>query len=251
MTVSRAIVVLDDANDVAEEAARRVAETASEAVAARGRFVFVLSGGSTPKALYARLASSPWRDTLPWDRTLIFFGDERCVPPDHPESNYAMAVETLLSKVPIPRRNVHRMKGELHDAAAGAAAYEAEMRGALGALEAPAFDFVLLGLGTDGHTASLFPGTAALAVADRWVAANFVPKLDAWRLTLTFPALAAARRIAFLVTGADKAAVAAEAFGDAPRLSSHPAGRVAAPRGRVEVLLDRMAGGVRSRIESE
>lgn len=241
MTAKRAIDVLADAGALAGEAARRVAESAAEATERRGRFVLVLAGGSTPKTLYGTLAAEPWRSKIAWDKTLIFFGDERCVPPDHPQSNYAMAVATLLSKVPIPKESVHRMKGELSDAAAAAAAYEAEMRGALGGLETPAFDVVLLGMGPDGHTASLFPGTAALDLTDRWVAANHVPKLDAWRLTLTFPALAAARRVIFLVAGADKAAVASEAFGDGVVAATHPAGRVATIAGRVEVLLDRAA----------
>jgi 6-phosphogluconolactonase len=152
-----------------------------------------------------------------------------------------MAVDTLLSHVPIPRSMVHRMKGEMADTAAAAAAYEAELRGVLGTLAPPVFDVALLGMGADGHTASLFPGTAALDVADRWVAANFVPKLDAWRITLTLPALAAARRVLFLVAGADKAAVASAAFGAGPLGATYPAARVAAPAGKVEVLLDRAA----------
>jgi 6-phosphogluconolactonase len=154
-----------------------------------------------------------------------------------------MAVDTLLSRVPIPRSMVHRMKGEMADVAAAAAAYEAELRGTLGPLEPPIFDVALLGLGADGHTASLFPGTAALDVDDRWVAANFVPKLDAWRITLTLPALAAARCVLFLVAGADKAAVAAAAFGVGSLGATCPAARVAAPAGKIEVLLDRAAAG--------
>ena len=189
---------------LAEAAAEHVAQLAHAAVMDHGRFSVALSGGSTPRALHTRLAAEPWRDAVDWDRVHVFWGDERCVPPDHPDSNYRMARETLLDHVPIPPAQVHRMRGELSPAEA-AAAYEAELRAFFPTVAWPAFDLVLLGMGDDGHTASLFPGTAALAETEHWVVANRVEKLETWRLTLTAPAINRAAHVLFLVAGTGKA----------------------------------------------
>lgn len=194
MTGGAMVVVLDDPAAVAREAAARVAALAAEAAAARGRVALALSGGATPRALFERLAAAP--AALPWNRADVFWADERGVPPDHPDSNYRMAKATLLDPLGLPPERVHRMAGEARDLERAAAAYEALMARVLGGTPGgapPALDVVLLGMGADGHTASLFPGTAALRERRRWVVAHQVPSHDAWRLTLTYPVLAPAR----------------------------------------------------------
>ena len=196
--------VFDDSESVARAAAARIAELARESIEARGRFTLALSGGTTPRSVYELLAGEEFREDIDWPNVHIFFGDERMVPPDSPESNYRMAYEALLSRVPIPPENIHRIDG-LGDAAANASAYELEMRGLFGDVEWPRLDHVLLGMGDDGHTASLFPGTAALKEERLWVAPNWVEKLGVWRVTLTAPVINAARCVTFLVTGAAKA----------------------------------------------
>ena len=196
------VLVHEDRTELAEAAARDFAQRAGEAIDERGRFVVALAGGSTPRTVYELLASE-YGDTadLNWSRVHAFFGDERTVPPDHEDSNYRMARETLLDHVPIG--SVHRMRGELPPEKA-AAAYEEELRSFFGE-EPPRFDLIMLGIGGDGHTASLFPETAALEVTDRLVVANQVPKLETERITLTIPVINAARAVAFLVAGDDKA----------------------------------------------
>ncbi|MHB9024218.1 MAG: 6-phosphogluconolactonase [Armatimonadota bacterium] len=196
-----AVDIYPDAEALAEGAASLIAFSAAEAIAARGRFTLVLSGGQTPRATYARLASEPWATRIDWPRVHVFWGDERCVPPDHPESNYRMAREALLDYVPIPAQNIHRILGELppDDAARD---YEQILRRFFGV--APRFDLVLLGMGDDGHTASLFPHSPVLLEQVHWAAAQHI-ELRGWRITLTPVALNAAAQIAFLVSGAGKA----------------------------------------------
>jgi 6-phosphogluconolactonase len=248
----RRVVVEQDAGALIRRAADEVSARAAAAVAARGRFAIALSGGHTPQALHALLADpgQPFRARVPWPAVEVFFGDERCVPPDHADSNYRAARESLLAHVSIPERQVHRMRGEDPDPAAAAGAYEAELRLALGAPEGvPRLDVVLLGLGADGHTASLFPGTSALAIEDRLVAANAVPQLGTWRLTFTFPLLGAARAAIFLVAGAEKAEVVAKVLhatsaGDEPPAyggEELPAARVQPTDGELLWLLDAAA----------
>jgi 6-phosphogluconolactonase len=198
-----AVRVLPDPRALAEAGARLVVEQAQAAIGARGRFSLVLSGGSTPRDLHQRLASPPLVDQVDWARVHIFFGDERCVPPDDERSNFRMAEETLLSKVPIPREQIHRMRGELPPSQA-ADEYEAELRRFFGN-DAPRFDLVLLGMGDNGHTASLFPGLTAVHEQERWVVAEFVADVGMWRVTLTPAVLNLAREVLFLVAGAAKA----------------------------------------------
>jgi 6-phosphogluconolactonase len=188
---------------------------------AKGRFTVALAGGSTPALLYSLLAKSPSVERVAWNRTHLFFGDERAVPPDSPDSNFRMAQETLLARIPLPAENVHRMPADFPDLDAAACAYEAEIRAvhATAAGEMPAFDLILLGLGGDGHCASLFPGKAALGEAERLVIPAepglkpFVP-----RLTFTFPLINHAKNILFLIAGADKA----EAFAQVWEGESNP-----------------------------
>jgi 6-phosphogluconolactonase len=198
------ILIFNDAADVARAAADDFVRVASAAVAARGCFSVALAGGSTPKRTYEVLASEAQRRQVDWSKVHIFFGDERCVPPDHAESNYRMANEALISRVPVPPRNVHRINGE-GDAVANASLYEDELRTFFDHASWPRFDLVLLGMGDDGHTASLFPGTKALAEQQAWVVANWVEKFGAFRITLTGPAINHAAHIIFMVTGASKA----------------------------------------------
>jgi 6-phosphogluconolactonase len=219
------IRILKTAAELFEAAATEFAARASQAVQARGRFTVALSGGSTPKALYSLLASKP---DIPWDKIYFFWGDERHVPPDHPDSNYRMTSEALLSKVPVRQENIFRIHAEEKDAPAAALQYEQALQDFfhLSPGQFPRFDLVLLGIGTDGHTASLFPGTAALNETQRLVVANWVPKLSAHRLTFTFPVLNAAACVIFLASGPDKAAILHQVLenssADLPSQRVHP-----------------------------
>jgi 6-phosphogluconolactonase len=202
------IIVCHDAGELSRKAAEQFASVAKATVSVRGRFSVALSGGSTPKALYALLATDEFRSQLPWQQLHLFWGDERCVPPDHAESNFRMVEEALLSKITMPSENIHRMAGEKAPAE-GAADYQVQLQKFFHLADGawPRFDLVLLGLGEDGHTASLFPGSAALNEQQRWVATSYVEKLHAHRLTLTFPLINQAAQISFLVSGASKAPI--------------------------------------------
>jgi len=230
----------DDLEAIGEAAAKRFLDAARRAVEKTDRFIVVLAGGSTPKALYRRLTEEPYRKAVPWKRTYFVFGDERCVPPDHAESNYRMAHETLLGPLEIPELRVLRMKGEQRPVDA-ARRYEVRLGDLFLNEPKRKFDLVLLGVGADGHTASLFPGTQALEEPQRWVVANEVPQLQATRLTLTLHALNSARRILFMAAGEEKARVIAEAFGGVEHPEPYPCERVAPLHVRREVLVDHAA----------
>jgi 6-phosphogluconolactonase len=194
-----------DSAQLTAAAAQHFTQLARQAMQARGRFSVALAGGSTPRALYELLATNTYAAQIEWAQVYVFWGDERCVPSDHQDSNYRMAHEALLTRVPIPIGNINRMRGELEPAAA-AVEYEQALTRFFGGEEGQSrFDLALLGLGDDAHTASLFPHTAALAEAVRPVVANYVEKLDAWRITLTAPVINRAAHVAFLVTGEGKA----------------------------------------------
>ncbi len=198
------ILVFDDAEEVARAATRRFIELGKAAIVANGRFSVALAGGSTPKRVYELLASEEFNGQLDWARVYIFFGDERCVPPEHHDSNYRMAREALLAHVMLPLENVHRMAGE-GDAVANARLYEDELQEFFNDAQWPEFDLVMLGMGDDGHTASLFPGSLALKEEGAWVTANWVEKFNTFRITLTAPAINHAAHVMFIVTGAGKA----------------------------------------------
>jgi 6-phosphogluconolactonase len=233
--------VLPDASAVAVAVADRFIAVAQRSIGERGRFRVALSGGSTPKRVYALLVSEPRVRAMDWSRVDFFWGDERAVPPDHPESNFGVAYQMLIAALPNVRPEaIHRMPAEGPDLDAAALAYEAELRLAFGARgdDPPAFDLIWLGMGPDGHTASLFPGSAALDVIDRWVVGNWAPGPQAWRMTLTFPVLDAAREVLFVVTGADKAdALERVRAGD----QELPAARVRAAN--IDWLIDAAAAG--------
>lgn len=229
--------VYKDKQQLAEAAADDFAEKAAEAIASSGRFAVALAGGSTPKAAYELLATA-YADKVDWANVYVFFGDERSVPPDADDSNYRMARESLLDHVPVG--SVHRMRGELLPDEA-AMRYEEELRGFFGTLGGPPeFDLIQLGIGDDGHTASLFPNTPALEVTDRWVAQNPVPKLETVRITLTLPVVNAAKSVTFLVAGEGKAEALKEVLeGDAdPR--EYPS-RLIRPVGELTWMVDELA----------
>lgn len=201
--------VFENSELVARAAANRFTSLAASAIKQQGRFSVALSGGQTPKRVYELLASDEFKDQINWRDVHIFFGDERPVPPDHPASNYGMALATLISKVSIPPINVHRIIGEA-EPQTSARLYETELKAFFTGATWPRFDLVFLGMGEDGHTASLFPGTAALKEHTAWVVANWVERLGEFRITFTAPAINAAANILFLVTGEKKAALLAE-----------------------------------------
>lgn len=230
------VEIAPDAEALARRAAAHLAARA--AASAGGRFSLALAGGSTPRRTYQLLAEPPHRQAVPWDRVEVFFGDERCVPPDDPGSNHRMAREALLGRVPIPASRIHRIRGEDPDPEAEAARYQEELRAVLG--PAARLDLVLLGMGSDGHVASLFPGDQALEERSRLVRAVVAPAPPPRRITLTLPALEAAAEVAFLVAGADKAERVADVLlGRDPAL---PAARVR-PAGGALWLLDAAAAG--------
>lgn len=238
----RQITVLPDLDAMSQEAARRFVGAAKMAVSARGRFTVALAGGSTPERLYRLLASDTYRDQVPWQATHVFFGDERAVPPDDAQSNYRMARRALLDAVPIPPAQVHRMEGE-RDPLEAATAYEQAVRQdfGLGVGQVPRFDLILLGMGPDGHTASLFPRTKALEDFADLVVANYVEKLETWRLTFTYPVLNAAAQVLFLVGGTDKAAAVRAVLQGEPNREEYPSQGVLPTDGTVTFLLDTTA----------
>ena len=210
------VQVFADADELSDAAADLVVLRAAAAIASDGRFTLVLSGGSTPRRLYGRLASPRCRDRIEWAQVHLFWGDERCVPPADAASNYRMAREVLIDHVPIPPAQVHRIRGEA-DPATAAAEYEWTLRSILRGRDGqettpPGFDVVLLGLGRDGHTASLFPGKTAGRETTRWVVAEYVEPQAMWRVTLTPPLINAAQTVVFLVAGPDKAEALAAAL---------------------------------------
>lgn len=228
--------VVEDAAAVAQAACALVCEQAVAAVAARGRFTLALSGGSTPRALYKLLAE---HRELPWGQIELFFGDERTVPPDHPDSNARMARETLTGMAFVPEGRVHRIPAELAPSEA-AAAYTQTLREQFPGAGFPSLDLILLGMGPDGHTASLFPHTSALREQSAWVVANHVEKLATDRITLTYPVLNAAAHVLFLIAGADKAPALREVLeGQAP-VDDYPS-RGVSPAGQLTFLVDRAA----------
>lgn len=235
--------VFADAGELARGAAAEISLRVRRTLRESERFTWALAGGATPRRLYRRLASDPYREALPWHAIHFFWGDERHVPPDHPQSNYRMARETLLDAVAVPPENVHRVSAEEPDAQRAAARYEAELRAffALAPGERPRFDLVLLGLGRDGHTASLFPGSAALRERERLVMAPWVEEEKAFRITLTPPVLSRARGVLFLVSGGEKAAALRAALEDRREPERRPVQVVEADR---LWLVDRAAAGL-------
>ena len=244
------IRILADLDALTRRAAQEFMQAATSAVAQNGVFHVALTGGSTPKPLYALLASDPaLRAQIPWDKMRVYFGDERNVGPSHPDSNYRMANEAMLSRVPLKAEQIFRMKGEYNDTARAAQEYEQTLRESLKIAEGqfPRFDLILLGMGNEGHTASLFPGTKALHETKRMVVGNWVGKLFTNRITLTAPAINNAASILFMVAGADKAPALKGVLEGPHEPEQLPAQMIEPKNGKLLWLLDAAAGGMLSR----
>lgn len=243
----------EDGAELARAAAEEFRRRADDAVRARSRFSVALSGGSTPRRLYRLLAdpAQPFRDRIDWSATHFFWGDERHVPPDHPDSNYRMAREALLDVVPVPAGNIHRMRGEEADATRAASEHEAELRAFFSGVfseNQARFDLVLLGLGADAHTASLFPGSEAVRERELWVAAPWVEKLASWRITLTPAVFDRAAAVIFLVQGEEKAEALRAVLEGERDLDRYPAQAVRPESGDLLWLVDdAAASGLRLR----
>ena len=230
--------IFDDAATLMRAAANHVIQCAQTAIQEHGRFTLALSGGSTPRALYQRLAET---GGLEWDKLQVFWGDERCVPPDNPDSNYRMARESLLDAVPLPTENIHRIHAELKPVQA-AEAYDAMLRAVFG--QDVRFDLILLGMGDDGHCASLFPESAALDEQEALVVANYVAKLDSWRITLTAPTINRAAHVAFLVAGEAKAEALQAVLEGPYQPRIYPAQLIAPESGDLVFLVDGAAASL-------
>lgn len=235
--------VLPDAPAIARKAADRIVAAADEAIELFGRFSLVLAGGSTPKLLYRVLSSDEYTDQINWSKVDIFFGDERCVPPDHPDSNYKMAAETLLKRVPLPGDNIYRMRGEI-DPNEAAIEYGKMLKERFDDLGP---DFTLLGMGDDGHTASLFPHTEALNETRHRCVAHFVKNSttgESWRITLTAPFLNRSREIFVMVAGAGKARAVTQVFEGPREPQKFPIQLIQPESGKITWLLDIAAAGM-------
>ena len=244
------IEIQSDSTSLARAAAHYFVTLANEAIANRGRFAVALAGGSTPKATYKLLATQEFAERVDWSRVHIFWGDERCVPPEHPDSNYRMACEAWLDHVPLPAGNVYRIRGEL-EPAWGASEYEETLRTFFspsareeeseGEMAIACFDLILLGMGDDGHTASIFPGTTAIDEQTLWVMAHFVENLHAWRITLTPVTINAAADVIFVVSGSGKANRLRQVLTGPYRPNSLPAQIIKPDTGRLRWLVDSAA----------
>lgn len=239
-----ALAVYPDDAEVAKAAAEMFTAAAERAVSTRGWARIAISGGSTPKSMFRLLAnaSAPYLARVPWDRLHLFWVDERCVVPTDPESNFGMTKAAMLDRIPLPESNIHRMEGEL-DPEEAASRYESQIRNTfkLEGAETPTFDLILLGLGPDGHTASLFPHTAALDEMARIVIANHVPEKNTWRLTLTWPVITQGREVAFLMEGSEKAEMIERIFTGAYDPETYPAQLIRPASGKLTLLMDSAA----------
>lgn len=229
------LFIYNTRKDLSRAAAGIFLELCAKEIQAKGYFTVVLSGGSTPEALFKLLASNHYKTSVPWYKVHLFWGDERCVLPESPESNYRLAYENLISKIDIPEKNIHRIKGELEPAEA-AREYEASIKEFFNEMNGPAsFDLVFLGLGKDGHTLSLFPTTDALKEKERLVIENYVPKLGTFRVTMTLPLVNRSANIVFLVSGAEKAKALKDLFTES---AEYPASFINPEIGRIIWLAD-------------
>ena len=235
------VAVYPDLDTISQQAAQYIVRVANEAIVTRGRFTIALSGGNTPKKLYSLLGSEPYRSQIDWKLVDIFWSDERCVPPDNPDSNYRMAHEVLLSHIQIPAPQVHRMPADSPGRDAASLTYTQEMQHVFGTNGIPNFDLIQLGMGPEGHTASLFPHQPSLHETERLVIPVSVPKPPPDRLTFTPPILNAARNVLFLVTGADKADALHAVLEGEYNPDEYPAQIVRPPNGEVTWMVDTAA----------
>jgi 6-phosphogluconolactonase len=235
--------VFDGPDAFADGAAGLIADLVAAAIDARGRCTLALSGGTTPESVYRRLAAQPYASAVDWSRVVFLFGDERCVPPQDPRSNYRMVHQAWFGPAGIPEGNVLRIRGE-DDPASEALRYEQQLAALLPDSGGPVIDVVLLGLGENGHTASLFPGTAALRERSRTVVAQYVEVVGGWRVTLTAPMLNNARDVLFLVQGRSKAQIVHDVINGPRQSDVWPAQLIAPVRGRLTWVLDRSAAAL-------
>ena len=233
------IKIFPQPDKLAEAVAVELKKASKQANDAGRLFNLVLAGGSTPRAVYQVLARPEFKKSISWKCVHFFWGDERCMPPDHADSNYRMARETLLEPLPIPEENIHRIRGE-NDPEAEAARYAGEIQSNLQqpSGEIPRFDWILLGLGTDGHTASLFPGVESIEDRSGLCAVSIQPQSGQKRITLTSRILNQAKRVSFIVTGEGKAQVVAEILNELPDSQNYPAAQVHPEQGTLEWFLD-------------
>jgi 6-phosphogluconolactonase len=237
------ILIFDTPEQVALAAAEKFVAYVHDAIADHGTFSVALAGGNTPRRVYELLASTPFKSRIEWPRVHLFFGDERSVPPDHPDSNYAMVQAALLSRIDIPEENVHRIAGE-GKPVESAAAYEKELREFFGDSSWPRFDLVLLGMGEDGHTASLFPGSDAVGEESKWVVATRSEQLKQDRITLTVPVFNYSAHVVFLVTGKGKAKRFSEAVHGVTSSQPLPSQLIQPAYGTLEWLVDKEAASL-------
>jgi 6-phosphogluconolactonase len=235
------VVIYPDTNTLSHEAAQYIVRLANEAIVSHGRFSIALSGGSTPRVLYGLLGDEPYRNQINWSQVEIFWSDERCVPPDSSDSNYQLAQEVLFSKLSISASQIHRMPADKPDRDAASLEYTQEMQRAFGTDGIPSFDLLQLGMGPEGHTASLFPHQPSLHEQQRLVMPVNVPKPPPPRLTFTPPLLNAAKHVLFLVTGADKADAVQAVLEGGYQPEEYPAQIVRPPHGDVTWMLDTAA----------
>lgn len=236
------LIRCQDSEDISRKAAELFVQLAAESISSHDRFAVALSGGSTPKILYSRLAGIA---DIPWNGIHLFWGDERCVPPDHRDSNYRMTREALLDRAPIPAANIHRIRGEDPQPETAALDYELEIRNVFGTADAwPRFDLVFLGMGDDGHTASLFPGTSALKVTDRLVVSNYVEKFAANRITFTAPLINHAAHVAFLISGESKASPLKEVLHGTRQPDIYPSQLIQPVDGKLTLFVDHPAANL-------
>jgi 6-phosphogluconolactonase len=242
--VTEELFYLSGPEAVSLQGALIVVETAKNAMVSKGRFALAVSGGATPTGLF-KLLGTTFRKDVYWDRTDFFWVDERCVPPDHEDSNYRGAYENFLSKTDIPPANIHRIRGE-SDPEEEAVAYDDELRRYFGRPGLPVFDLIILGVGEDGHTASLFPGSTALSEKKRFVVPVYTENLKSWRITLTLPVLNNASNILFLVSGKSKSSILKEILGGENR-KKYPAGLIQPVQGSMTWLIDKEASALLQR----
>ena len=234
------IQILPDLEAISHQAASLFMKAAKDAIDRKMRFVVAISGGSTPRRLYTFLGSTEYRPQVDWQRIHFFWVDERCVPKDHEESNFRTVFDTLLSKVPISDENIHRIRSE-EEIDQAARDYEEEIREFFKPSQLPIFDLVILGVGEDGHTASLFPGSKALGEKERWVVPVYLEKPKINRITLTLPILNHASQILFLISGRSKATVLSEILENGHQKDRYPAGLINPFHGKLQWLIDREA----------
>ena len=246
--MNRKILLCKDLQEISHKAADTFVDLSHQAIQSRKRFAVALSGGKTPKALYSLLATEEYRNKVSWNGIQVFWGDERCVPPSDDQSNYKMANESLLQHVSIPSENIHRIPAELPDHNRAAEEYEQEIKTFFSAETAlPRFDLILLGMGDEGHTASLFPGTAAMQETNHLVVPNYVEKFGTFRITFTYPLINNAETVLFLITGADKAPALKEVLEGKQQPELYPAQKIQPENGNLLYFIDRDAASLLSK----